>query len=50
MNDNPYAHRAWFSTRQRMVCLTFATAEQAQAWDDAGRPLNVLDQVDVVPS
>lgn len=30
------------SARQRTVILTFETPEAAQAWDDAGQPMNVL--------
>jgi hypothetical protein len=30
------------SPRQRIVVLTFPTAEQAEAWDAAGQPLEGL--------
>ena len=31
----------YYSTRQRLVVLTFDTAEDASAWDEAGCPLPV---------
>jgi hypothetical protein len=47
--------RGWvMSTRQRVVILTFPTVEEAEAWDDAGRPLSApigaeIDHVEVEP-
>jgi hypothetical protein len=29
-----------YSTRQRVVVITFATVEEAERWDAAGQPLN----------
>lgn len=39
-------HRQWYSTRQRIVCLTFADPQDAEAWDAAGQPLEGLDGID----
>ena len=35
-----------YSARQRMICITFDTVEDAEAWDRAGQPLFVLTDVD----
>lgn len=35
-----------YSARQRLLCITFDTVEDAEAWDRAGRPLYVLTDVD----
>lgn len=32
----------FYSERQRVVVITFDTPEDAQAWDDAGQPLDGL--------
>lgn len=36
-------HQPLYFDRQRTIVLTFETPEDAQAWDDAGRPLDALD-------
>jgi hypothetical protein len=47
--------RGWVtSARQRVVILTFPTVEEAEAWDDAGRPVPApagaeIDHVEVEP-
>lgn len=35
------------SARQRTVILTFATTDEADAWDEAGQPLSVAAVADV---
>ncbi len=43
----PHDHRSHtFSARQRLICITFDTVEDAEAWDRAGQPIYVLTDVD----
>lgn len=34
--------RTWWSANQRIVVLTFGSAEEAEAWDEAGQPLDLI--------
>jgi hypothetical protein len=33
--------RMWWAARQRIVILTFDTTEEAEAWDNAGQPIEL---------
>lgn len=42
MNSANVGHESFTSARQRLVVLTFATIEAADAWDRAGQPVDDL--------
>lgn len=41
MDERNHNRPEFYSERQRTVILTFDTSEAAQAWDDAGQPIDV---------